>query len=51
MDKVREDATKAVRDLQRRGIRVEMLTGDNKETAKVIAEKLKVDGFEANLLP
>ncbi len=51
MDKVREDATKAVQDLQRRGIRVEMLTGDNKETAKVIAEKLKVDGFEANLLP
>jgi Cd2+/Zn2+-exporting ATPase len=51
MDKIREDAFQAIKDLQRRGIRVEMLTGDNEETAKVIAEKLGVNGFKANLLP
>lgn len=51
MDKIREDAFQAIKDLQRRGVRVEMLTGDNEETAKVIAEKLGVNGFKANLLP
>lgn len=51
MDKVREDAYKAVKGLQSRGLRVEMLTGDNEETAGAIAERLGVDGYKANLLP
>jgi Cd2+/Zn2+-exporting ATPase len=51
MDKMRESAGKALADLSRRGMRIEMLTGDNEVTAKAIAEKLGIDGYIANLLP
>ena len=33
------------------GIKVQMLTGDNKLTASYVAEKLQLDGFEAECLP
>jgi|TARA_B100000989_G_C19416136_1_gene416547 P-type E1-E2 ATPase len=32
-------------------LEVIMLTGDNKNTAKAVADKLGLDGFEADLLP
>jgi len=51
MDKMREGAEEAMARLRRRGIRVEMLTGDNEVTARAIAEKLGIDGYTANLLP
>ena len=51
MDQIRDGAEEALSLLRRRGIRVEMLTGDNEETARAIAEKLGVDGYIANLLP
>jgi Cd2+/Zn2+-exporting ATPase len=51
MDKMREGVVETVRGLRDRGIRVEMLTGDNEETARAIAEKLGLDGFMAHLLP
>ncbi|MFP3951248.1 MAG: heavy metal translocating P-type ATPase [Candidatus Bathyarchaeia archaeon] len=51
MDRLREDAYRAVKALQDRGLRVEMLTGDNDETARAIAERLGVNGYRANLLP
>ncbi|MFB0558735.1 MAG: heavy metal translocating P-type ATPase, partial [Candidatus Bathyarchaeia archaeon] len=51
MDKVRDGVEETIHDLKRRGIRVEMLTGDNETTARAIAEKLGMDGYIAHLLP
>jgi Cu+-exporting ATPase len=42
------DTIRALRDL---GIRVVMLTGDNRATAASIAEKLDINEFEAEVLP
>ena len=50
-DKVRPEASAAIAALKARGLRVEMLTGDNEETAREIAERLGVDGYRAGLLP
>ena len=50
-DKVRPESADAVAALKARGLRVEMLTGDNEETAREIAEKVGVDGYRAGLLP
>ncbi len=51
MDKVREGVEETVSWLREQGIRVEMLTGDNENTARAIAEKLGFDGYMAHLLP
>ena len=51
MDKVREGVEGTIHILKRRGIRVEMLTGDNETTARAIAEKLRMDGYISHLLP
>ena len=51
MDKIREGSEEALARLRRRGIRVQMLSGDNEVTAQTIAEKLSLDGYMANLLP
>ncbi len=50
-DKVRAEAATAVAALKARGLRVEMLTGDNEETAREIAGRVGVDGYRAGLLP
>jgi Cd2+/Zn2+-exporting ATPase len=50
-DTVRERAPNVVQALQERGIRVVMLTGDNKATGQAIAEDLGLDEWHAELLP
>jgi len=50
-DKLRPESLIAVAALKKRGLRVEMLTGDNEETARDIAGRVGVDGFHADLLP
>lgn len=50
-DKVRTGAADVVRSLKERGIRVEMLTGDNERVAKAIAGRLGIDEYHAELLP
>ncbi|MGM9948819.1 MAG: heavy metal translocating P-type ATPase, partial [Lysinibacillus sp.] len=50
-DTVREEAKKAVSSLQSLGIHVVMLTGDNKQTADVIAKESGVNEFVAECLP
>lgn len=50
-DTVREEAKKAVASLQELGIHVVMLTGDNKQTADVIAKESGVDNYVAECLP
>jgi len=49
-DSVREDARQAVEKLQKLGINTVMLTGDNRRTAKVIADSLAME-YRAELLP
>ncbi len=50
-DVIKEDSPKAVKELQNMGIKVVMLTGDNKRTAKAIGEQAGVDEVIAGVLP
>ncbi len=50
-DAIKESSASAIKELQRLGIHVHMLTGDNRFTAKAVAEELGLDGFEADCLP
>lgn len=51
-DEIKEDASKAVKELKRLGVKkVVMVTGDNKEVAEEIARQIGLDGFYAELLP
>jgi Cd2+/Zn2+-exporting ATPase len=51
MDRLREGVEDVIRDLRMMGIHVEMLTGDNEETARAIADQLGLDGYTAQMLP
>ncbi len=50
-DKIKETSAKAIKELQKTGIKVHMLTGDNKFTAKAVADELGLDGYQADCLP
>ena len=50
-DAIKETSKEAIRLLQEKGIDVIMLTGDNKRTAKMVAEELNLASFQAECLP
>ncbi|MDQ3743871.1 MAG: cadmium-translocating P-type ATPase [Acidobacteriota bacterium] len=50
-DPVKQTTPEAVRQLHEEGIRVVMLTGDNRTTANVVAKKLGIDEVVAEVLP
>lgn len=50
-DPIKEDSIEAIKRLQKANIRVVMLTGDNKATAKAVASKVGIDEFFAEVLP
>ncbi len=50
-DPVKASTPKAVRALQADGIRVVMLTGDNRATAEAVARRLGIDEVKAEVLP
>lgn len=50
-DVIKSDSPEAIKELQNMGIRVIMLTGDNKKTAKAIGKKAGVDEVIAGVLP
>ncbi|MCX7311091.1 MAG: heavy metal translocating P-type ATPase [Hyphomicrobiales bacterium] len=50
-DPVKESATHALDALKADGIRIVMLTGDNRTTALAVAKKLGIDEVEAEVLP
>jgi Cu+-exporting ATPase len=50
-DPIKESTPGAVRTLHELGLRVIMLTGDNRETARSVAEQLGIDEFEAGVPP
>tara|TARA_R110002051_G_scaffold4043_5_gene21425 strand:- start:5869 stop:8361 length:2493 start_codon:yes stop_codon:yes gene_type:complete len=50
-DQIKETSKKAIEALQKSGISVIMLTGDNYNTAKAVAEQLNLADFKAEMLP
>lgn len=50
-DPIKDDSIAAIRRLQKNGIRVVMLTGDNRDTARAVANKVGIDEFFAEVLP
>ncbi|HET6222761.1 MAG TPA: heavy metal translocating P-type ATPase, partial [Dongiaceae bacterium] len=50
-DPVKETTSEALKQLRADGIRVVMLTGDNRRTAAAVAGRLGIDAVEAEVLP
>lgn len=50
-DPIKEDSISAIQRLQKNGIRVIMLTGDNRDTANAVAKKVGISEFFAEVLP
>tara|TARA_R110002110_G_scaffold12718_3_gene60885 strand:+ start:46946 stop:49075 length:2130 start_codon:yes stop_codon:yes gene_type:complete len=50
-DPLKNDSVEAIKRLQHNGIRVVMLTGDNRETAQAVADKVGITEFFAEVLP
>lgn len=50
-DPIKESTPKAIEDLHRMGIRVIMLTGDNKQTAQAVGKRLGIDEVHAGVNP
>lgn len=50
-DPIKKTTSEAIRQLHAEGIRVVMLTGDNKVTAEAVAKKLNLDEVMAEVLP
>jgi Cu+-exporting ATPase len=50
-DQIKDNAAKAVKRLREMGLRVVMITGDNKRTAEAIAKQVGIDEYRAEILP
>ena len=50
-DQIRGESKDAISTLKDKGIKVLMATGDNEQTAKAVADKLKLDGYYSHVLP
>lgn len=50
-DPIKESTREAIRMLHENGIRIVMLTGDNRTTAEAVARKLGLDEVKAEVLP
>lgn len=50
-DAIKKSSFEAIKELQQKGIKVIMLTGDNEDTAKEVASILNLTDFKASCLP
>ncbi len=50
-DPIKQSTPEAIRLLHNEGIRIVMLTGDNRTTAEAVAKKLGIDEIQAEVLP
>jgi Cu+-exporting ATPase len=50
-DPVKASTPEAIRALKAEGVRLVMMTGDNRATARAVAERLGIDEVEAEVLP
>jgi P-type Cu+ transporter len=50
-DPIKSTTTEAIQALHREGVKVVMLTGDNRTTAEAVARSVGIDAIEADVLP
>ena len=50
-DPIRESTVPAIEALRKTGVKVIMITGDNRKTAEVVARKIGIEEFFADVLP
>lgn len=50
-DKIKNTSAAAIAALQKKGIEVYMLTGDNEQTARAVAQRIGIKHFRAEFLP
>ena len=50
-DTLKDDSIEAIRELEEMGMKTIMLTGENEQTARVIAEKLGMSDIYAEVMP
>ncbi|MBO6496573.1 MAG: copper-translocating P-type ATPase [Roseivirga sp.] len=50
-DELKQSSAAAIKTLQGRSIEVYMLTGDNEQTAKAVADQVGIDHFKAEVMP
>jgi Cu+-exporting ATPase len=50
-DPIKETTPEAIRQLHEEGLRIVMVTGDNRTTAEAVAKRLGIDEVEAEVLP
>jgi P-type Cu+ transporter len=50
-DPIKDSAVEAIAELHRQGIRIVMLTGDNRRTAEAVARQVGIDEVMADVLP
>lgn len=50
-DPIKEDSVEAIKRLQKNGVRIVMLTGDNRATAEAVAKKVGITEYVAEVLP
>jgi P-type Cu+ transporter len=50
-DPIKATTTEAIQALHREGVKVVMLTGDNRTTAEAVARSVGIDAIEADVLP
>ncbi len=50
-DPIKKTTPEAIKSLQESGIRIVMLTGDNRKTAEAVARELGINEIEADVLP
>ncbi|HKO77883.1 MAG TPA: heavy metal translocating P-type ATPase [Flavobacterium sp.] len=50
-DAIKESSAAAIKELMRQGVEVVMLTGDNENTAKAVADELGLTSYKAGCLP
>ena len=50
-DEIRKESFEAIKIFQKNHIKTIMLTGDNKEVAKIVSDELGIDKFYAGVLP
>ncbi|WP_300442006.1 heavy metal translocating P-type ATPase [Christiangramia sp.] len=50
-DKIKRTSREALSELQKEGIKVVMLTGDNEKTASAVAKELNLADFKAGMVP
>lgn len=50
-DQVRIEAAEAVKDFQKEGVKVRLITGDNEEVAQKVAREVNISEYKANCMP